>query len=797
MADFDADAARAAGHSDAEIAKIQSGIAAARAAGYSDDEIKAHLGGASTGSAASSSSAPADPGWSAGRVLGDLGHYPAMGLQAAAQGVTGLLNFPGQAADAINRYTAPMLPEIMTTSDLPGYLAGQHPPKDLSGTIPSLPTPDLGKIAQPQNAAEAYGSAAIAGGTAALAGGAISRLPALLQAGGKEIVAEVPRLLHEAGILGAIPGVTVEAAERNLDLDKLDPGVRTAVEATIGATAAIAAHRFAGGNPVEGVAAKLGDSANADEAGQVAQAKVRDWRGGLNAKLEALKGEAFGNLGDGTYGTTMFGKVPLAEATTDNTETMRTLGELSGQGGVYKDVMHAFVSDLPPRMKAMFESIAQRNNPIVEYPPLKEKVPSGPLRNDNSPIINTTSEDLTPQKQGGPAKGLEGASPTPVSALSSPAAGLLAPPNETPIAARSIPSQTNPLQQRMATPGVMGVPPGVESSRVQLPSTVLRGGPPVGAVDPNMSGSRQVGDYIPTYDFPPPPHEAPSGSTTPRQDVATRPAEPAYPPKFEKPTPNVIGFKAPLQDTMDLRSAVGEWISNPKLMPKGVTEAQSSALYKSLTQDIGNTMERYGAGDDWADYNAKASSLYHAGNMLSKIASDVNPTKDPVAGGKAVESLWGGMRKDSSEIANLRAQVPEAANEVAAAFLRNQPEKWAKLPRATQEALVPNPFDRLVLHSSSGKPPSPLMNIQHLAEIPSMGSVGYVAGKLAESYAHDASLGATAPPYAMTAAAMALPPAARMLGRIGKNPRLLNVPITGGVAGAAVGAGTSPLVTKP
>jgi hypothetical protein len=239
---------------------------------------------------------------------------------------------------------------------------------------------------------------------------------------------------------------------------------------------------------------------------------------------------------------------------------------------------------------------------------------------------------------------------------------------------------------------------------------------------------------------------------------------------------------------MDLRSAVGEWISNPKLMPKGVNEAQASALYKSLTADIGNTMGRYGADAEWADYNAKTSGLYHAGNLLSKIASDVNPTKDPVAGGRAVEALWGGMRKDSGEIANLRAQVPEAADEVSAAFLRNQPEKWAKLPRATQEALVPNPFDRLVLNSLSGKPPSPLLNIQHLAEIPSMGSVGYVAGRLAESYAHDASLGATAPPYALTAAAMALPPAARFLGKVVKNPRLLNVPITGGIAGTAVGA---------
>ena len=739
MATFDADAARAAGHSEADIARIQQGIAAARAAGYSDDEIMQHLGGQGaptpaappTSSPAPAAAAAPAPEWSTSRVLKDLGHYPAMALQAVTNGGVGLLNFPGEASDVINRYTAPYLPKVLTTpvKDLPAYLSGKST-RSLSdlvtgnnqsgidlGEFPKVPSVDFGAIAQPQNAAEAYGASALAGGAAALTGGAISRGPALLHATGKELMSEVPRLLKESGVLGAIPGVATEAANQNLDLSALDPGVRTAVEATIGATAAIAAHRFMGGNPVEGVAAKLGDSADADEAGHVAQTKVREWRGALGAKLDALKGQAFVQTGDDTYGPTMFGKVPLKDATTDNIETMRTLGELTSQGGVYKDVFHTFVSDMPPRMKAMFESIAQRNSPITEYAPQREVPPEGVK--SAGPV-----SEVPPQMTGGPIPryGPDG----------------------------------NPMPRGPDAP--YRGPWNADTERYGPLQTV-------------SSGPREVGFPV---------------------------GEPPASPQFASPRSTVVGFKAPLQDTMDFRSAVGEWISNPKLMPKGVNEAQASALYKSLTQDIGNTMERYGAGDDWAQYNAKASALYHAGNLLSKIAGDVNPSKDPKAGGIAVSSLWGNWRKDSSEIANLREQVPEAANEVSAAYLRKHPEKWNTLPDATQRAMVPNPFDRLVLNSSAAKAPSPLINLQHLAEMPTAASAGYVLGKAAESYAHDASLGATAPPYALTAAAMALPPAARFVGKVWHNPRLLNVPITGGIAGVAGGeAGISPLLAKP
>jgi hypothetical protein len=595
-----------------------------------------------------------------------------------------MLNFPGEAADFANRYTAPVLPKFLTTpvKDLPALLRGENTPVD-TGEFPKLTAPNLGDIAQPRNTAEAYGSAAVAGGAAALTGGVLSRVPALLSASGKEIAGELPRLLHEAGIAGAAPGIAVEAANQNTDLDKLGPAGKEIAEAAIGATAAVAAHHFVGTNPIEGVASKLGDSQNSDEAGQVAQAKVRDWRTGLNAKLDALKGEAYGPVGDPTnaaYGRTMFGKVPLDTATTDNTETMRTLGELASQGGVYKDVLHAFVSDMPPRMKGMFDAIAQRNNPITVYPPQAEAaVPKGPLRTLG----------------GGPE---------------------------------------------------ISVGPGAP----QALQTVPAGG--------------EVGFHIP---------------------------EPDSSPNLAKPIGTTVGFRAPVEDTMSLRSAVGEWIANPKLMPKGVNEAQASALYKSLTADIGNTMEQYGAGDEWADYNAKASGLYHAGNLLSKIAGDVNPTKDNVTGGKAIQALWGGMRKDSGEIANLRDQVPEAADEVAAAFLRNHPEKWNSLPSATQQALVPNPFDRLVLNSSAVKKPDLVTETSRNREPFTTGALGYGAATLLEP--HGDAMGSTSlmSPSAWSALAIAAPPAIRFLGRLKENPRLLNLPITGAIAGGA----SSPLVS--
>ena len=728
-------------------------------------------------------------GWTASRVLGDLGHYPAMAVRAVANGVTGLANTPMALANLAQRF--------IPTPDLPPTTPGGPPTKagGDSDLLPLFPPVNFGpgfeKLAAPQNAPEAYGSALVSGTTAALLGGALSRLPAVVEATAGQIGGAAPSLLRSSVVGGGIPAAATEGVVRNVDLSGLTPDQQKLAELAIGGASAVASHTLFKGDPVGGVAAKLGDSQNADEAGRVAQAKVREWRGQLGAKLEELKGAAEGPVGEGpgvapdggTTGPTMFGKVPLDHATVDNTETMRTLRELAGQGGVYRDVMHAFVSDMPPRMKAMFDAIAEREGPITAYPPKAEKPYSGPLRPDTSPIVEGERSDLTPG---------------PVPKLAKPTAGLLArPTGEASIVTTSPAPQTNPVQQRMASPDVIGGSPQVVPNEVQLPSTTLRSSSPTETVDPGMSGSRQVGPVRPGA----------KGPQTSPNAVTPAPGEAPWPsPEFETPKGDVVGFHAPVRDAMSLRSAVGEWIANPRLMPKGVNEAQAAALYKSLTADIGNTMEQYGAGGEWADYNARASGLYHAGNLLSKIAGDVNADKDTVQGGKAVESLWAGMRKDSSEIANLREHAPEAADEVAAAFLREKPQMWNRMPPATQRALVPNPFDRLTLSLNAAKRPDIATQLAQGKESALSGSAGYIIGDLLMPHGQAEGSTSLMSPGAWTAAGLLAPPVVRQLDKVRQNPRLLKIPAMGGVAGVSgVNAGSgapsddggSPLLGSP
>ena len=69
--DFDVNAAKAAGHTDEDIARIQKGIAAARAAGRTDDEIQQYLQSEESGGSSAQADATAETNAAAG--LGDTG----------------------------------------------------------------------------------------------------------------------------------------------------------------------------------------------------------------------------------------------------------------------------------------------------------------------------------------------------------------------------------------------------------------------------------------------------------------------------------------------------------------------------------------------------------------------------------------------------------------------------------------------------------------------------------------------------------------------------------------------------
>ena len=835
MADFDAAAAKAAGYSDDDIARVTKGIAAARAVGYSDEEIRTHLSGGATASAKPPSSPPTELSgvspnvgsseaagalqgaaapWATSRILSDLGHYPAMGLQAAANGVTGMLNFPAAAGDFINRYTAPIVPKVLSTpvNELPAYFRGEKTSLD-TGDLPRLPEADLGAIAQPNNSVEALGAAGVGGLTAALTGGTITRLPALLHAGAHDVVGEIPRLLHEGVTGGAIPAVVAEAANQNIDpVKNLSPDARTAVDALIGAAAAVTAKHYAGGNPIESVAAKLGSSQNADEAGDAAKSGAQEWRKGLGDKLEALKGKVFGQVpeadDDATHDTLLFGKVPLHGTTIDNSEMLRTTHALAGEGGVYSDFYHNFVSKLPEGAQTLFDRIALSNSPIEAFPPRRAGAPGMQTYRDGAvPGENNTYGPYVDGEAIRPPQGPGG-----VGGWEVPRGGR----SEAPVGGPSAPSATGARGPEVAlhtTPEVdTGYRPnwqfGVNNPPGEAPQEPPPSSPILQPAKRNARGHFVSKGYgVEPYEAPGTPQstrgsESPSGSQeTPSAssgEVAPHIPEPVNPsPGLAPAEGTTIGFRAPLADAMKLRSTIGEWLSNPRLMPKGIDESHAKAYYAALSADIGNTMDTYNARPEWDDYNTKATSLYAAGNMLSKFAKDTNPERDDTAGGKAVDAVWRGMRKDSGEIANLREQVPQVADEVAAAFLRSSPEKWNTLPPATQRALVPNPFDRLALNASAVKKPDLVTETSRNREPLISGGLGYGIADLLEPHGNAQGSTSLMSPAAWSALAMAAPPLVRFGGRVRENPRMLNTPIIGGVAATSGAKRSSPLVASP
>jgi hypothetical protein len=171
------------------------------------------------------------------------------------------------------------------------------------------------------------------------------------------------------------------------------------------------------------------------------------------------------------------------------------------------------------------------------------------------------------------------------------------------------------------------------------------------------------------------------------------------------------------QDARALRSAIGDLIANPKLMGSADPN-MVKGLYKSLSEDLGSTATANGAGSEWNEFNCGSNRLYSIGeNTLSKIASDVNPVNEKIKPEDAATKFWNAGKKGATDLANLRSEVPGAADELAAGLLRSSPEKWSTLPDESKVALIPSPYARDALESAMPAlhKMSPLSGIGHIA----------------------------------------------------------------------------------
>jgi len=158
------------------------------------------------------------------------------------------------------------------------------------------------------------------------------------------------------------------------------------------------------------------------------------------------------------------------------------------------------------------------------------------------------------------------------------------------------------------------------------------------------------------------------------------------------------------EEAMALRRHIGDTLSNPMIV-KDIPAQRLAQLYAAQTADM-----RAGLGKLPADATTGATpvSLFDAANdassklykfaegPLSAVVASAKASADDPAAGAVVRRLLSEGKVDGARLAALREQMPDAANEITAAALRQG--WWGKLNPQAQEALVPDASHRGLLN---------------------------------------------------------------------------------------------------
>lgn len=140
-----------------------------------------------------------------------------------------------------------------------------------------------------------------------------------------------------------------------------------------------------------------------------------------------------------------------------------------------------------------------------------------------------------------------------------------------------------------------------------------------------------------------------------------------------------------------LRSTLGDALANPDIV-KSLGQKNINTLYRALSADLGETAKGLGALEEWNTYNTVSTDLHNfVAGPLSKVISTVNPAKEiTIAPEDAARALIKSGQSGSTDLDALRARIPEAVDELAAAHLRRGgADAWKELPSESQNALAP------------------------------------------------------------------------------------------------------------
>jgi len=159
----------------------------------------------------------------------------------------------------------------------------------------------------------------------------------------------------------------------------------------------------------------------------------------------------------------------------------------------------------------------------------------------------------------------------------------------------------------------------------------------------------------------------------------------------------IPGTAPTVGDLKVLRSSLGSALKDPKVVDD-LGDQNARKLYATLTQDLRVPFANAGLGEAWDQANAQASSLYdYARDTVGKVIKSEGGkgNADPE---KVASSLLTGGGKGGTQLTALRAELPDAADALAATAVRQG--VWPKLSPEAKASLVPDSATRTNLDST-------------------------------------------------------------------------------------------------
>jgi hypothetical protein len=148
----------------------------------------------------------------------------------------------------------------------------------------------------------------------------------------------------------------------------------------------------------------------------------------------------------------------------------------------------------------------------------------------------------------------------------------------------------------------------------------------------------------------------------------------------------------PWQDARNLRTLVGEKLDQ-SLLSGDQSSAAWRRIYGQLSDSLGVTARYMGAGNEWANANQITSQGHNfVDNVLSRIIDSKNPAQTSIPPENAAAFALGGAPRGGSVLQQIRDQMPDAADELAAYKLRDMATAKPAYQNAEGDAISPGSY---------------------------------------------------------------------------------------------------------